>query len=285
MQRSWLVAAVLANLAPGVVLAQLRASERASVGQVVDGTRFVVEYSRPRARGRSALYGGLEPWGTTWTPGADTATTLAVSKAVSLQGRTIPAGRYSVWLVLREREDWTLVLDPRDQLYHTAHPDSTPTQIRMPVKRREVPHVEALTWVFSEVTTRSTTLTMSWGTVAVDLRLEVTPAYVLTSSAASTAGMEGTYEVTGAGATPATGPRRFAVYRERDYLFGRWDDQPPILLVPAGGDRFVQGWWRNGEVWAVYDEITFSFSRREGRVDALTVTQWDGDMVRARRLP
>lgn len=281
--RALAVAIVMAIAAPRVE-AQFKASEQASVMQVVDGTRFVVEYSRPRARGRAKLYGGLEPWGTTWTPGADDATTLAISRPVSLHGRTIPAGRYSVWLVLREHEAWTLVLDPRDRMFHTEHPDSTPSQIRLPVTRREVPHVEVLTWTFTEVSTRSTTLTMQWGTVAVDLPLHVTPAYVLTTPPAVAAAYQGTYVATGRSEDPSKS-ERFVVRQEGQHLFGTWEGEAPILLVPSGEGVFVQGWWRNGEAWAVYDEVALRFTRADGAVTGFEIANWGGRVVRGRRLP
>ena len=74
------IAAVLLCAAPRLLAAQIVASERALVAQTVDGTRITVDYSRPRARGRTNIYGGMEKWGITWTPGADDATTLEVSK-------------------------------------------------------------------------------------------------------------------------------------------------------------------------------------------------------------
>ena len=120
--------------------AQIMASERAMVAQTVDGTRLTVDYSRPRARGRTNIYGGMEKWGITWTPGADDATTLELSKPVQLLGMTVPRGKYSVWLVLREQGPWTFVLDPRDSLFHTDHPDSTAQQWRAPVMPMRVPH-------------------------------------------------------------------------------------------------------------------------------------------------
>ncbi|WP_291273400.1 DUF2911 domain-containing protein, partial [Gemmatimonas sp.] len=63
--------ALLIVAAPLPVAAQIVASERATVAQTVGGTRLTVDYSRPRLRGRTAIYGGLEKWRTTWTPGAD----------------------------------------------------------------------------------------------------------------------------------------------------------------------------------------------------------------------
>jgi len=50
-----LLAATLLGAVPNAS-AQLRASERGYVAQNVDGTRVTVDYSRPRARGRSPIY-------------------------------------------------------------------------------------------------------------------------------------------------------------------------------------------------------------------------------------
>jgi hypothetical protein len=71
--RPLLVCALSALVVPALP-AQIVASERAMVAQTVDGTRITVDNSRPRARGRTNIYGGMEKWGTTWTPGADDAT-------------------------------------------------------------------------------------------------------------------------------------------------------------------------------------------------------------------
>ena len=78
-----LAAALLAGGAPSLA-AQIRASERATVSQVVDGTRITVDYSRPRARGRAALFGGEVKWNEVWTPGANDATTLEIDRDTGL---------------------------------------------------------------------------------------------------------------------------------------------------------------------------------------------------------
>src|SRR4030095_8203621 len=78
---------------------QLLASEPASVSQTVDGTKVTITYSRPRARGRSGLFRTQVKRGSTWTPGANLATRLEVSKDVSIEGQQVPKGAYSVWFV------------------------------------------------------------------------------------------------------------------------------------------------------------------------------------------
>ena len=89
---------------PGHGHAQVRASELAIVSQTIDGTVITVEYSRPRVRGRSPVFGKLVTWGEVWTPGANWATTLDVSKDVTIDGHPLPRGKYSVWMEVQPKE-------------------------------------------------------------------------------------------------------------------------------------------------------------------------------------
>jgi len=79
----------------------------------LDGIRFHLAdaelqlcYGRPVARGR-AIFGGLVPWDTLWRLGANEPTRLSVSKPVTLAGISLPAGRYSLYVIPRPGE-WTL---------------------------------------------------------------------------------------------------------------------------------------------------------------------------------
>src|SRR6185295_15412882 len=72
-------------------------SQRGSVAQTVAFTDIVVTYGRPVARGR-ALFGALVPWDSVWHPGADSATRVAFSHDVLVEGRAVKAGEYSLWL-------------------------------------------------------------------------------------------------------------------------------------------------------------------------------------------
>ena len=80
---------MLAALPTGAA-GQVRASELGTVSQIIDGTRIAIEYSRPRARGRNDLFGGEIKWQEVWTPGANFATTLEVSRDVRIDGHPVP---------------------------------------------------------------------------------------------------------------------------------------------------------------------------------------------------
>lgn len=181
-------------MVPGGAAGQVRASELGTVSQIIDGTRIALEYSRPRARGRSELFGGEIKWNEVWTPGANFATTLDVSRDVKIDGHPVPKGKYSVWMVVRRGGTWTFVLDPRVRLYHEAHVDSTPAQIRFPVKIESSPFTEVLTWAFPANRAAGATLDLRWGRVRVPLDITVQPTYRLALTREQALPYLGTYD-------------------------------------------------------------------------------------------
>lgn len=263
---------VMAGLAiPSRANAQIVASERAMIAQTVDGTRITVDYSRPRARGRTNIYGGMEKWGMTWTPGADFATTLEVSAPGTVLGMVVPKGRYSVWFVLREHEPWSLVLDPRDTLYHTDHPDSTAQQLRVTFAPMPVAQTEVLTWEFPAVSTTGTMLAFRWGTLGAQFAMTVTPSLPLTVSEADAAPFVGDYRFTWTDTASTEKPSRFTVVRRDGKLFGVWEPAQygtmrEMQLLPNGPDTFAYGFVRNGELWSTDPTMNVRFLRTNAKV-------------------
>src|SRR4051812_19764383 len=88
---------MVALLGP-VAGAQIRASERGSVSQTVDGTLIAVNYGRAQARGRDSLFGKVVTRDEIWTPGANQSTTFEISRDVTVGGKPLPAGKYSMWM-------------------------------------------------------------------------------------------------------------------------------------------------------------------------------------------
>src|ERR1700680_309982 len=61
-----------------------------------NGKTVTVAYSSPRMRGRK-IFGGLVPYGEVWRTGANEAATFVPNTAVSIGGKTVPAGRYNLF--------------------------------------------------------------------------------------------------------------------------------------------------------------------------------------------
>jgi hypothetical protein len=183
-----------------------RISQRGSVSQTLGTTLISLDYSRPLARGRSNLFGDVVHWGELWTPGANEATVLDVDGEVRLNGHTVPAGRWSMWIIPSRVGPWELVLDARDTLFHTERPELTDDQIRFVVDvRHDAAHVEALAWTFRNITQDGGTLQMNWGTTQIPIAVEVesnTP--VVTVAAEDAVRYVGRWDVT-FNVNPATG--------------------------------------------------------------------------------
>ena len=71
--------------------------------------KITLTYSRPSVRGR-VIFGGLEPYGKVWRAGANKATILEVDRDVTVEGKKLPAGKYSLFLTPNENE-WTVILN------------------------------------------------------------------------------------------------------------------------------------------------------------------------------
>jgi hypothetical protein len=154
-----------------IPLDQVSKSQAAAVGQRIATTEITVTYSRPVARGRE-LFGKLVPYGQVWTPGADKATAIAISRNIEVNGKPLPKGAYSVWTVPRANE-WTVIFSKTADAYHTEYPGEAHDALRLQVMPRTVPHVEALTFSFPAVEGKDAVLELAWGETAIPLSIRV----------------------------------------------------------------------------------------------------------------
>ena len=73
-------------------------SPRDTASAIVGAGRVSVDYGRPWKRGR-VTFGGVVPWGRVWRTGANQATELSTDLPLTVAGRTIQAGRYTLWTI------------------------------------------------------------------------------------------------------------------------------------------------------------------------------------------
>jgi hypothetical protein len=282
VRRSSLTPLALWLVLPAVASAQIRASERGSVSQTIDGTVITVDYSRPQLRGRSPIFGGFVKWKEVWTPGANYATTLEVSRKVYMDGHAVPPGKYSMWLVV-EPEQWIMVLDPRHRLYHTEMPDSNPNQLRWVVHPAEGPLTEVLTFSWPEVHPTGGTLLLRWGTSELAFAVKVEPKHRLSIAAADAAPFLGTYLFRWTGTPDSVAPSKIKVAQENGMLIGHWDPAPwpeaaTIVLVKITDDWCMVGTVVKGEMTDLMPEFVFEFSKSGGKATGFDV-RGEGDQL------
>jgi Protein of unknown function (DUF2911) len=77
-------------------------------GKVGDAT-VSVKYSSPSVKGRK-IWGDLVPYDKAWRLGANEATTITTDKELKVEGKTLPAGKYTVFAVPGEKE-WQIIFN------------------------------------------------------------------------------------------------------------------------------------------------------------------------------
>lgn len=87
-----------------------RKSPKASVAYTIGYTAVTINYSSPALRDRE-IWGSLEPYENVWRAGANEATTIEFSTDVVVEGKFLPAGKYSFFLIPHEKGPWTAIFN------------------------------------------------------------------------------------------------------------------------------------------------------------------------------
>jgi hypothetical protein len=122
--KSLLFIAIVAVIYSTSVVAQDKpASPKDTVQNVINGVKTEIVYCRPSARGRK-MVGGKDPYGQVWRTGANEATTISFNKNVLIEGKALPAGKYSLFTIPNENE-WVIIFNKvTDQWGHYDYKQS-----------------------------------------------------------------------------------------------------------------------------------------------------------------
>ncbi len=254
------VALLLAVVSGSPAHAQSLASPFGTVSQRIDSTTMTVEYYRPSARGRT-IFGRLVRWGDLWTPGANWATTLEVSRDVQVEGRPLPRGKYSVWMIPAQQPDsWTVVLNRSARRFHVVRPNPAEDELRVRVAADSAPYLEMVTFSFPLVTRTGATLAFQWAGTVVPIWLEIVSSRPAIVAAHPSSSYSGVYQLHDADAD-STGPSiRYEILDRGGTLWVRTTADavepgldPEFDLIPAGGDSFHPRQYKNGKL--IGDEL------------------------------
>ena len=150
--------------------------------QYRDGKWLEITYGRPLKRGRD-VFGSGSNYGTAllagapiWRAGANQATQLTTEVPLTIGGKTVPAGRYNLYVELKSPTEWTFVVsswgakktgnDPApDTLWggYNYTPDKDVVRVPMTVSKSPAA-IEQLTWGFCDVTADGGKIFLAWDT-------------------------------------------------------------------------------------------------------------------------
>jgi hypothetical protein len=125
-----------------------------------DGKTITVDYSSPRMKGRK-IYGGLVPYGKVDRTGANEATTFVPAADVTVGGKSVPAGNYTIFTIPNP-DKWTLIINKKTGEWGIPYKYEADELARVDMKVSQTPSpLENFTIAFDRKG-NTCTLTIKW---------------------------------------------------------------------------------------------------------------------------
>lgn len=93
------------------------ASPMRSVQGKIGNKEITVQYGSPSVKNR-VIWGDLLPYDEVWRTGANEATFVEFSSDLTIQGKPLAAGKYSLFTIPREHGPWTVIFNKEWDLEH-----------------------------------------------------------------------------------------------------------------------------------------------------------------------
>lgn len=146
MKRITMLVFVLAALAGHFAYAQGgKASPATTATGMLGDAKITINYGSPSVKGRK-IWGELVPYGKVWRAGANEATTFETDKTILVDGKKLPAGKYSIYMIPNEKE-WQVIFNSETGQWGTKKGGDT----------SRVPEKDVLTVTVKPVATKELT--------------------------------------------------------------------------------------------------------------------------------
>lgn len=130
------------------------------------GITISVDYSQPAVKGRT-LGKEIAPYGEVWRTGANEATVFEISKDVTINGKTLPAGKYGLYSI-PGKDKWTFIFNKVWNQWGTNYNEKEDA-LRVdtkPMTNKEF--VERMTFTIS----KKGVVNLLWGNVKLEFRVK-----------------------------------------------------------------------------------------------------------------
>ena len=149
-------------------------SPAASFTQRVGVTDITMNYSRPSVRGRE-IWGSLVPYDKIWRAGANASTKIEFSTDVKINGTSVKAGKYALY-VIPSKEEWTFIISSYVDGWGVDEYTEKTDVVRVKAKVMENAMTESMLFSMDEITNNSAMLNLSWDKIKAGFKVEINTA-------------------------------------------------------------------------------------------------------------
>jgi hypothetical protein len=133
------------------------------------GKTLTVAYSSPRMNGRK-IFGGLVPYGEVWRAGANEATTFVTDGDLTVGGKSVPAGSYTLFAI-PDKDKWTLIISKKTKEWGTPYPGAENDFARIDMTSAALPAaIENFTIAFDK-SAAGCTMHLNWETTSASIAI------------------------------------------------------------------------------------------------------------------
>jgi tetratricopeptide (TPR) repeat protein len=175
---------------PGLTLPPSGNNQKAAVIQYIGPVKVEIEYSSPAVHGpdgkdrRGQIWGKLVPYGMAdlggfgndkpgpWRAGANENSVFTVSDNVTIEGKTLPAGRYGLHMI-PGKDEWTLIFSKDSRAWGSFFYEEANDALRVAVKAHPHEYREYLTYEFMSRKPEEATAELQWEELAVGWNIKV----------------------------------------------------------------------------------------------------------------
>jgi len=147
-----------------------RRSPRASVMEAVGGAEVRITYGRPAAKERP-IWGALVPNGRVWRAGANEATTISISRDMTVEGHPLAAGNYTFFVIPNDTQ-WTAIFNRVPRQWGAFDYNPAFDALRVTVRPAESAHEEYLRYTVQPAGDDAAVVTLAWEKRAITFRIE-----------------------------------------------------------------------------------------------------------------
>lgn len=127
----------------------------------IGGANLKITYHSPGVKNR-VIWGGLVPYGQVWVTGAHMATSFETDKALLIDGKEIPAGKYALFTIPKQG-DWTFIINKNWEQHLADKYDEKDDVLRMKVDSEKLKqHQERLKYEIVQKSDAEGAIKVSW---------------------------------------------------------------------------------------------------------------------------
>ena len=171
IKRTILSAALIGGLFISANAQELPApSPYSELTQRVGLTDFTIMYSRPGVKDRT-IFGELEAYGEVWRTGANASTKIEFSTPVTIAGKEIEAGKYSIFTIPGE-ESFQFILNSDLNASENSY-DAEKNIMQAEIQAQKIDKRESMLFYFDNLRNESATLVLEWENVHLSIPIQV----------------------------------------------------------------------------------------------------------------